>query len=59
MKLVPNAILFDMDGVLVDSLDSWWKALNSSLKRFKYQEITRDEFIKIYKHRLYQNLSGH
>jgi HAD superfamily hydrolase (TIGR01509 family) len=48
MKLVPNAILFDMDGVLVDSLDSWWKALNSALKRFKHQEITRDEFMKTY-----------
>jgi HAD superfamily hydrolase (TIGR01509 family) len=48
MKLSPSAILFDMDGVLVDSLDSWWKALNSALKRFKHQEITRGEFMKIY-----------
>ena len=48
MKLAPSAILFDMDGVLVDSLDSWWKALNNALKRFKHQEITRDEFMKTY-----------
>jgi HAD superfamily hydrolase (TIGR01509 family) len=48
MKLAPSAILFDMDGVLVDSLDSWWKALNSALQRFKHQEITREEFVKIY-----------
>lgn len=48
MKLLPRAILFDMDGVLVDSLDSWWKALNSALKRCKHKEITRDEFIKTY-----------
>jgi len=48
MKLTPRAILFDMDGVLVDSLDSWWKALNSALQRFKHQEITRDEFMKTY-----------
>ncbi len=48
MKLTPSAILFDMDGVLVDSLDSWWKALNSALKRFKHQEITRDEFKNTY-----------
>jgi len=48
MKLTPSAILFDMDGVLVDSLDSWWKALNSALLRFKHQEITRDEFRKTY-----------
>ena len=44
-KLRPSAILFDMDGVLIDSLDSWWHALNDALKRFKHQEITRDEFI--------------
>lgn len=48
MKLAPQAILFDMDGVLVDSLDSWWMALNSALKRYKHQEITRDEFMKTY-----------
>lgn len=48
MKLAPSAILFDMDGVLVDSLDAWWKALNSALKRFKHQEITRDEFRRTY-----------
>lgn len=57
MKLNPNAILFDMDGVLINSLDSWWKALNSALKRFKHQEITRDEFIKTYwGHDLKENL---
>ncbi len=48
MKLQPSAILFDMDGVLVDSLDSWWKALNSALKKFKHQELTRNEFIETY-----------
>jgi HAD superfamily hydrolase (TIGR01509 family) len=48
MKLVPSAILFDMDGVLVDSLDAWWKALNNALQRFKHEEITRDEFIQTY-----------
>jgi HAD superfamily hydrolase (TIGR01509 family) len=48
MKLHPSAILFDMDGVLIDSLDSWWHALNDALKRFKHQEITRDEFIATY-----------
>jgi phosphoglycolate phosphatase/pyrophosphatase PpaX len=57
MKLTPNAILFDMDGVLVDSLDSWWKALNNALQKFKHEEITRDEFIKTYwGHDLKENL---
>lgn len=48
MKVKPSAILFDMDGVLVDSLDSWWKALNDALKAYKHEEITRDEFKKYY-----------
>jgi len=48
MKLTPSAILFDMDGVLVDSLDAWWKALNSALRMFKHQEITRGEFVSTY-----------
>jgi HAD superfamily hydrolase (TIGR01509 family) len=48
MKLHPDAILFDMDGVLVDSLDSWWHALNNALVRFKHKKITREEFIQTY-----------
>ena len=56
-KLRPNAILFDMDGVLVDSLDAWWKALNRALKEYDYKEITREEFIKKYwGHDLFDNL---
>lgn len=57
MRLKPSAILFDMDGVLVDSLDSWWSSLNSSLKAFSYKPISREEFIKKYwGHDLFDNL---
>ncbi len=57
MKLKPAALLFDMDGVLVDSLDSWWQALNHALRTFKRPEISRDDFIKHYwGHDLYDNL---
>ncbi len=46
-----------MDGVLVDSLDSWWNALNSALQRFKHRKITRNEFITTYwGHDLKENL---
>lgn len=45
-KLKPAAILFDMDGVLVDSLDSWWKSLNIALKHYTNKEISREEFIE-------------
>ena len=48
MKMKPDAILFDMDGVIVDSLDSWWKSLNQALGAYNYKEITREEFIKYY-----------
>jgi len=57
MKLKPDAILFDMDGVLVDSLDSWWSSLNASLQKFNHKKITREEFIeKYWGHDLYDNL---
>ena len=57
MKVKPDAILFDMDGVLVDSLDSWWFALNSALKAFNHKEISKKEFIeKLWGHDLNDNL---
>lgn len=57
MKLKPDAILFDMDGVLIDSLDSWWMALNSAFKAYEYKEISRDEFTdKYWGHDLNSNL---
>ena len=48
MKMKPGAILFDMDGVLVDSLNSWWISLNTALKAHNHQEITREEFLEKY-----------
>lgn len=42
----PKALFFDMDGVLVDSLDSWWKSLNYALRETKHQYISRDFFIR-------------
>jgi HAD superfamily hydrolase (TIGR01509 family) len=57
VKLKPAAILFDMDGVLVDSLDSWWRSLNAALKNYKNKEISREEFIeKFWGHDLLDNL---
>ena len=48
MKLKPKAILFDMDGVLVDSLDAWWGSLNQALIHFNHEQITKEEFIEKY-----------
>ena len=44
----PQALLFDLDGVLINSLESWWHALNDAFKQYKYPPITKDTFIKQY-----------
>ena len=40
-----KAILFDMDGVLVDSVDAWFKLFNITLKYFGKKEMTKKEFL--------------
>ena len=52
-----KAILFDLDGVLIDSLDAWWHALNDALKEFNLEEISKEEFVsKYWGYDLYTNL---
>jgi HAD superfamily hydrolase (TIGR01549 family) len=41
-----KAVLFDMDGVLVDSHQTWFERFNASLKHFGFNEITVEEFDK-------------
>lgn len=42
-----KAVLFDMDGVLVDSFDSWFKALNSVLSS-QDKKVSKKEFREKY-----------
>ena len=43
-----KVIIFDLDGVLVDTKIIHFKALNLALKKYKCQEISIDEHIKVY-----------
>lgn len=42
--MLPRAVLFDMDGVLVESKEVWFRAVEASGVRFRGRAITREEF---------------
>ena len=41
-------IIFDLDGVLVDTKQIHFEALNLALKKYKFKEISYDEHAKIF-----------
>ena len=43
-----KVIIFDLDGVLVDTKMVHFEALNMSLKKYNFKEITLDEHVKIF-----------
>ena len=43
-----KAIIFDLDGVLVDTKQIHFEALNAALKKFKFKEISIDDHIKVF-----------
>ncbi len=43
-----RAVLFDLDGVLVDSLDVWYRAMNETLSRFGKRRLGKGEYVRKY-----------
>ena len=43
-----KAIIFDLDGVLVDTKQIHFEALNESLKKYNFKQISIDDHTKIY-----------
>ena len=41
-----KAILFDLDGVIIDSFEAWFHVFNHVRRDFKLKEVNRDEFRK-------------
>ncbi len=41
-----EAILFDLDGVLINSFESWYQAFNAMLMAYRRKEMSRAEFTK-------------
>jgi HAD superfamily hydrolase (TIGR01509 family) len=43
-----RAVLFDLDGVLVESIDVWLSAFNDTLREFGLPPLSKEEFVKKY-----------
>jgi phosphoglycolate phosphatase len=44
----PRAVLFDLDGVLVDSYDAWFEVVNEAAKRFGVPPIDAEKFRSVW-----------
>lgn len=42
---IPRGILFDMDGVLIESTETWFRAVEEAGRTFRGRPVTREEFL--------------
>jgi HAD superfamily hydrolase (TIGR01509 family) len=42
----PQAILFDMDGVLINSIDAWYQALRAVFNHYLNRRLEKEEFVR-------------
>ncbi|HLC50204.1 MAG TPA: HAD family hydrolase [Candidatus Nanoarchaeia archaeon] len=54
-----KAVLFDMDGVLVDSVNAWFHVFNDSLGQFRFKKLTKKEFKKGFGSPIEQDIKNH
>jgi HAD superfamily hydrolase (TIGR01549 family) len=40
-----KAVVFDMDGVLVDSVHAWWLTFNQALVHFGFPTVSKEKFV--------------
>jgi len=40
-----KAVVFDMDGVVVDSTRAWWVTFNQALENFGFSKVSEEEFM--------------
>jgi phosphoglycolate phosphatase/AHBA synthesis associated protein len=40
----PVAVLFDLDGVLIDSFEAWFRVVNRARRAFGFEDATRETF---------------
>ena len=53
-----KAVLFDLDGVLVDSEKAWFHVFNDTLKHFGVKPIPKKEFSKIFGNTIEKNIKS-